>query len=471
MVSSIGSSTTHFNNFRSHHFILHFEHRACGFSDEKFQTTFDAIEKGVIPPSHCLVFWYSSLFSVQRALRTGIAVSASEGGIYFTLNRPKGLTDEEKSQFGSCEAFAVVSVPKRLLEDAGRGGKKMTGQGRLWRMGPEVLMALRSTVFIKGGTVSDTSLLEAGVVVLLPQCLLRAYQLKEDAISADFSVPPIVNISGLLLEDIAPAAAAPPNAITVTSSAEFLEAMASIRRKCAKHGFVPLYHYTVPAIRDLILQGGFRMSTQGQGDGGVYFSTMGPASYGLGTGEYESNIIVDCFGASRLDEYRGKHKLDLLFVYGAEPRALNQAPGGRDNAKVIIKRSFEDFSMPHEDGSYYLRPDRIMGCFLLDPSNLTEEVDFNPRLIADEARRDEETKAMLAEVAQWQVASDLELSKTMSPEGKLKQRVSQSRKKSQVQGGKVELTSIYETGTEEGGVWTQNCMLTSPVEDSDLEVL
>ena len=38
------------------------------------------------------------------------------------------------------------------------------------------------------------------------------------------------------------------------------------------------------------------MSTQGQGDGGVYFSTRGPASYGLGSHLYEDNIIVDCYG-------------------------------------------------------------------------------------------------------------------------------------------------------------------------------
>jgi len=33
------------------------------------------------------------------------------------------------------------------------------------------------------------------------------------------------------------------------------------------------------------------MSTQGQGDGGCYFSTIGPCSYGLGKAKYEDNII------------------------------------------------------------------------------------------------------------------------------------------------------------------------------------
>ena len=96
--------------------------------------------------------------------------------------------------------------------------------------------------------------------------------------------------------------------------------------------------YTSLSLAPLILSGGLRMSTQGQGDGGVYFSTLSPVSYGLGsqtTAEYEENLIVDCFGKERLEEYRGKHKLDLVLVYGIEPALLQQAPGGRANAKMV----------------------------------------------------------------------------------------------------------------------------------------
>ena len=63
-----------------------------------------------------------------------------------------------------------------------------------------------------------------------------------------------------------------------------------------------------------------------------------PASYELGGPDYEQNIIVDCFGAGRLEEYKGKHKLDLCIVYGAEPWALSPAPGGRDNALMVRER-------------------------------------------------------------------------------------------------------------------------------------
>ena len=53
---------------------------------------------------------------------------------------------------------------------------------------------------------------------------------------------------------------------------------------------VPLFHYTATSVVDLMIKNGLRMSTQGQGDGGVYFSVLGPASYKIGTDNYEDNI-------------------------------------------------------------------------------------------------------------------------------------------------------------------------------------
>ena len=115
---------------------------------------------------------------------------------------------------------------------------------------------------------------------------------------------------------------------------------------------------TTPHVAPYLFTGGLRMSTQGQGDGGVYFSTMGPCSYGLGTGSYEENIIKDCFGVERLEEYEGRGKLDAVVVYAVHPSALTQAPGGRDRAKVVAKADFQDLSLAHEDGNFFLRPDR-----------------------------------------------------------------------------------------------------------------
>jgi hypothetical protein len=143
------------------------------------------------------------------------------------------------------------------------------------------------------------------------------------------------------------------------------------------------------------------MSTQGQGDGGVYFSTLGPASYDLGSEDYEKNIIVDCFGKERLEEYRGKHKLDVCLVYGVDPLIIEQAPGGRDNAKVVSKATFEIFGLPHADGSYFLRPDRLLGAFLLDPDPsifnplFGSEEEIDQTLLEEEKQKDRNVQNIL----------------------------------------------------------------------------
>jgi len=69
---------------------------------------------------------------------------------------------------------------------------------------------------------------------------------------------------------------------------------------------------------------------------------------------------------ARLEEYQGKHKLDLLFVYGINPKCVEQAPGGRENAKMVPKAMFTDFATPLKDGNYFLRPDYIKVVRLTD---------------------------------------------------------------------------------------------------------
>jgi hypothetical protein len=46
-----------------------------------------------------------------------------------------------------------------------------------------------------------------------------------------------------------------------------------------------------------------------------------------------------------------------------------KAPGGRSNAKMITKSTFKEFSSPHPDGNYFLRPDRILGVFHIELEN------------------------------------------------------------------------------------------------------
>ena len=60
---------------------------------------------------------------------------------------------------------------------------------------------------------------------------------------------------------------------------DFCAEMSACRSTCAANGWATLYHYTQPALGELILKSGLRMSTQGQGDGGVYLSLLGPASF------------------------------------------------------------------------------------------------------------------------------------------------------------------------------------------------
>jgi hypothetical protein len=110
----------------------------------------------------------------------------------------------------------------------------------------------------------------------------------------------------------------------LVSIEEYIQVMTRIRQSAKEKRLVPLYHYTSPNVASLILKGGLRMSTQGQGDGGVYVSTLGPASYGLGSDEYEGNIIKDCFGVERFEEYIGKGKLDVIIIYGCAPDVLQQ---------------------------------------------------------------------------------------------------------------------------------------------------
>jgi len=116
----------------------------------------------------------------------------------------------------------------------------------------------------------------------------------------------------------------------------YKEAMAPIRSLAEGLELVPLFHYTSLDIAPLILKYGLRMSSQGQGDGGVYFSTLGPASYGLGTPLYEENIIKDCFGVERIEEYIGKGKLDVVIVYGCLASLLHQVSGRSQSLLPIV---------------------------------------------------------------------------------------------------------------------------------------
>ena len=110
----------------------------------------------------------------------------------------------------------------------------------------------------------------------------------------------------------------------------------------------------------------------------------------MGSSDYEDNVIKDCFGVERLAEYRGKSRLDAVVVYGICPKVLEQAPGGREHAKMVPKMLFKDLSLEDEDGSFYLRADAILGIFIIDSLHPPPPISDRATLqdIMDEERRE-----------------------------------------------------------------------------------
>jgi len=158
--------------------------------------------------------------------------------------------------------------------------------------------------------------------------------------------------------------------IELKTCKEYLGRMAEVRDECDKCGLVPMYYYTKPRTANIIAHYGFPHSTTSSKDSGIHFTALSPASYDVGSYEYEDNLILDMLGHDGLVESQGAHKFDVCIVYAAEPRVLRQAPGRLNAVKMVPKLFLEHFSEPESrSGDYLLRPDRIVACFLLAPSN------------------------------------------------------------------------------------------------------
>jgi hypothetical protein len=59
------------------------------------------------------------------------------------------------------------------------------------------------------------------------------------------------------------------------------------------------------------------------------------------------------------------------------------------NAKVFTKSAFQKFSLPHYDGNYFLRPDRILAAFVVDHNNLPKMSNSILRLLDNEIQYDQ----------------------------------------------------------------------------------
>mmetsp|Transcript_10257 Transcript_10257/g.13387 ORF Transcript_10257/g.13387 Transcript_10257/m.13387 type:complete len:593 (+) Transcript_10257:165-1943(+) len=397
------------------------------FTEEKFQTTFDFIARSSVPMSHVLAFHYTNLPLAKMARHSGIPAVEKFDGVPFTLRRPHVTNNNDHFVFNTDstsvsgdgvsegndvkldsgfpnDAVVVLALPKALLEEL----PGFENDNCLFRISTALLKFLRPSSFT---AVVNAKPWLNGVVLLSPSSIIRCYQLvKTPSYSPDrlsrstldmtrlsafamsqssfsFSSPtsqPPVNskkkqdeislqyASSQWVHDeshVQSSGSHKAQVVKIKSMLDYVEGMRKVRTIATSMKLKPLYHFTQTSVVPLILKGGMRMSTQGQGDGGVYFSTLGPCSYGLGTYEYEENLIRDCFGVERLEEYKGQGRLSAVIVSACHPALLQPAPGGRDRAKVVSKSDFSAFSLPHVDGNYFLRPDRILGVFYIDPNN------------------------------------------------------------------------------------------------------
>lgn len=410
---------------------------ALTFSSEKFRTTFAALTERSVPVSDILLFHYTSHDLARMAMRSGIAASKKFDGVPFTLRPPFQTGSAERYVFGGGpvdgsgrmevvgsnsesthadktdvnkndtkfpnDVLLVLSLPRLLL----RPLKGFEHENYLCSLPLRVLKAMRSS---HPSNVVDIKPWVDRVALIPPTCILRSYVLLEQSSSSTTTRNSSVSSTALLkhrkssFERLTSKSVSDKNGletdtwaydvpiatqfnkskgvaggrkrgevITVKYLEQYLHRMKEVREEAKQANLVPLYHYTSPSVLRLIIKHGLRMSGQGQGDGGVYFSTKGPCSYALGTPEYEANIIRDCFGVERVDEYLGKGKLDGVIVYGCEADVLVQAPGGRDNAKMIPRSTFDDLMLPHDDGNYFLRPDRILSIFIMKIDNFGGE--------------------------------------------------------------------------------------------------
>ena len=223
-------------------------------------------------------------------------------------------------------------------------------------------------------------------VVFTSQNIVKAYQLKPDI---DLDAKQVFNLDDLVcpkpLSHLAlfksrfdfqkgqklgnggssPKLRAP---VSIKTFEEYLGRMAEVRDECDKCGLVPMYYYTKPSTANVIAHYGLSSAAATSKDGGVYFTALSPASYDVGTSEYEDHLILGMLGPGDLADSHGAHKFDVCIVYAAEPRMLRQAPGRHKSIKVVPKLLLEHLSEPDpKSGKFLLRPDRIVACFLLNP--------------------------------------------------------------------------------------------------------
>mmetsp|Transcript_26890 Transcript_26890/g.31711 ORF Transcript_26890/g.31711 Transcript_26890/m.31711 type:complete len:1775 (-) Transcript_26890:503-5827(-) len=325
---------------------------AIKFTEGKFKTTFDAIWLHDIPSTDAMVFFYTNSNQANRARRSGLPASSRFNGIPFSLRHPHATTKADFEVFSQVEAdsdqlfpeeeLLVLSLPRRYLYPL-PGYEADDG---LCMVSVDVLRAMRPSSFVG---VVDSRPWISHLLLLSPHCIIRSYLIMEqndkkqrkatiDELSGimEMQDDPIIHEShSERLSDV----------LAIRSINDYLSEMKQIRIRANVLDLVPCYHFTSASTALFILKHGLRMSTpKGQNEGGVSISAQGPAFYGLGTKDYEVNLIKDFYGIDKIHEFRNKVTLTpssfmvALLVFSIMSRKAKNTLKCFRNQRSVISR-------------------------------------------------------------------------------------------------------------------------------------
>jgi hypothetical protein len=234
---------------------------------EQWNTTCEAVEENSVSSSQALFFMYGKVSDMQRALREGLPAAATHGGVVVTLSRPHDLTLREEIIFGGAEACIAVALPKRAVAPL----PDQESAGLLWIVRCALLESLRN-VDDNLDDIPQPERWKQGYLFLPPQKILRAYLLKDvevrDSVRATLNPMQTVEVMSPVrapqFRSSELFSALPKRAELLESCGHFLSTMARVRTSLRDDGLVPIYHFTTTTAASLILNSGFRMSTQGK---------------------------------------------------------------------------------------------------------------------------------------------------------------------------------------------------------------
>jgi hypothetical protein len=98
------------------------------------------------------------------------------------------------------------------------------------------------------------------------------------------------------------------------------------------------------------------------------------SDYGFGTPDFKRNVITDCFGESRIDEYKDSPNFQIVLMCCVKTAMLSDVPGGRANALMVSRSMIENMKAAEVDGFHYLGQSVIKRCFLLEDADFFHAV-------------------------------------------------------------------------------------------------